>query len=660
MNDEPPAEPRNLAALQIGEMVGRYRISAVIGQGGFAITYRADDSQLHREVAIKEHLPITLVLRQGPRAVVPRSTSANSDFAVGLSRFADEGRTLARLHHVPAIVRVFDFVEANGTAYLVMELVQGETMASRLESVRKFSQNDVEQILWPLLEGLERVHDVGFLHRDIKPANILLNANGDPTLIDFGSARLANSATPPTAIFTPGYAAAEQFTSAKPGPYTDIYGLSATIYHSIAGKKPPGAIDRMVDDKYQPLTKLAPPGFSHELLAGIDAGLVVRAAKRPQTISSWRRLLAPSGSTTAPTVALGKQQFAIGGSRAPSWSLSKSHLGIYGVAAVAAAALAVGTYSISSLQSARNVVIQDVQTEVRETATEARLKAEIEAAQKRFADEAEARKQAEAELQRSEAQRRQLQDDEAKRRAEAESVERRRVEAEVLERDRLASDQAAAKRRAEEDIKAAEMTEAALRLSVQDRRRIQIGLTALGFDTRGSDGVFGLRSREMIAAWQRRNSQPATGFLTGPQHQALASEATPVIAKLEEEQKMADEARRKAEEEAKARIVTSSAVSTAASIDGQWSGTLHCSGDRPVSLSGSVSDGQGILHSTNSDLSLRITASSGRVSVSVNPGSVIASGEFHGELRGRSFMAQGKFIRLSGQADACAINLVKR
>ena len=102
---------------------------------------------------------------------------------------------------------------------------------------------------------------------------------------------MAGRSTALTAIFTPGYAAAEQMTSAKQGPWTDIYGLSATLYHAITGHTPPSAFDRMLDDGYQPLGKMALPGFARGLLAGLDAGLEVRATDRPQTIAGWRPIL---------------------------------------------------------------------------------------------------------------------------------------------------------------------------------------------------------------------------------------------------------------------------------------------------------------------------------------------------------------------------------
>jgi serine/threonine protein kinase len=231
--------PVDFVALSAGRMIGRYEVVSVLGQGGFGITYRARDSQLGREVAIKEYLPLALAVRQDGTTVLPRSTGAAEDFTWGRERFVAEGRTLATLQRAPAIVRVFDFLEVNGTAYIVMELVPGHTLEGRLHHGR-LGPDEVARILSPLLDGLEQVHATGFLHRDIKPANILLDDEGNPTLIDFGASRaaMAGRSTAMTAIFTPGYAAAEQFTSAKQGPWTDIYGISATLYQAISTRRP--------------------------------------------------------------------------------------------------------------------------------------------------------------------------------------------------------------------------------------------------------------------------------------------------------------------------------------------------------------------------------------------------------------------------------------
>ncbi len=122
---------------------------------------------------------------------------------------------------------------------------------------------------------LEAVHKAGFLHRDIKPANIMLDAEDHPTLIDFGASRasIVGRTSALTAIFTPRYAAVEQFTSDKQGPWTDIYGLSATLHHAIAGDAPPSSLERALNDIYKPLAELAPAGFPHELLEMNRCGL---------------------------------------------------------------------------------------------------------------------------------------------------------------------------------------------------------------------------------------------------------------------------------------------------------------------------------------------------------------------------------------------------
>jgi len=187
------------------------------GKGTGRRPLNASEIQLNREVAIKEYLPTSLAYRADGLTVLPRSTRVAADFTWGRDRFVAEGQTLASLHRAPGIVHVFDFLEVNGTAYIVMEMLHGDTLAGRIKRDGPLDPAAVERVLWILLDGLEQVHEAGFLHRDIKPANILLDAQGNPTLIDFGASRaaMADRTTAMTAIFTPGYAAGEQMTSAR-------------------------------------------------------------------------------------------------------------------------------------------------------------------------------------------------------------------------------------------------------------------------------------------------------------------------------------------------------------------------------------------------------------------------------------------------------------
>jgi serine/threonine protein kinase len=303
-------EPGFRGVLVPGTLLGNYEILSVLGQGGFGITYLARDSRLGRKVAIKEYLPASLAVREADTVVVPRSTAMAEEFVWGRDRFIDEARTLARLGGVPSIVPVYDFLEANGTAYMVMAFAEGETLSHRLKEGGGLSPGDTENMLHLLMDGLEQVHEAGFVHRDIKPDNIILDTHSHPTLIDFGASRapVAGQTGAMTAIFTPGYGAAEQFTSGKQGPWTDIYGLSATLYHAISGKTPPSAFDRMLDDEYVSLVGLRPPGFSLALLAAIDQGMAVRAGQRPQSIPAWRELLAEGAAASDQTIVLPHQQ----------------------------------------------------------------------------------------------------------------------------------------------------------------------------------------------------------------------------------------------------------------------------------------------------------------------------------------------------------------
>src|SRR5713226_9493460 len=162
VEDPSTSDPESdFVTLRPGQVVGRYRIVSVLGQGGFGITYRAMDSELGREVAIKEYLPAALAIRQDGTTVVPRSKNAAEDFAWGRDRFIAEGRTLAALHRVPGIVLVHDFLEANGTAYLVMELLGGETLLQRVDRQGPFDAQGIDRILWLLIDGLEQVHSAG-------------------------------------------------------------------------------------------------------------------------------------------------------------------------------------------------------------------------------------------------------------------------------------------------------------------------------------------------------------------------------------------------------------------------------------------------------------------------------------------------------------------
>src|SRR5712671_1785761 len=180
-----------------------YRIEAMLGAGGFGLTYLAHDVNLNTKVAIKEYLPADFAVRSEDQSVQPKTASVQVSFDWGLKRFLEESRTLASFRH-PNIVRVMRFFEANGSAYMVMEFVEGAALPDWIKERRPLGEAQVAALAAPLLDGLEVVHNAGFLHRDIKPANVYVREDGSPVLLDFGSARV--QASEHTAVVSPGYA----------------------------------------------------------------------------------------------------------------------------------------------------------------------------------------------------------------------------------------------------------------------------------------------------------------------------------------------------------------------------------------------------------------------------------------------------------------------
>lgn len=220
-------------ALPLGFQLHWYRIDGFLGQGGFGITYLAFDLNLHRRVAIKEYLPVEIAVREEAISIHPVSSECDEEYRWGLERFIAEARTLAKYQH-PNIVKVLNVFEANHTAYMVMGYEDGESFSDALKRRKTLEEAELLMVLRPIADGLQKIHQSGFIHRDIKPANIFIRKDGSPVLLDFGSARhsVGEHTRTMTRILSPGYAPIEQYygEGEEQGPWTDIYGLAATLY----------------------------------------------------------------------------------------------------------------------------------------------------------------------------------------------------------------------------------------------------------------------------------------------------------------------------------------------------------------------------------------------------------------------------------------------
>lgn len=268
-----------------------YRIGRVLGRpGGFGVTYLAWDVQLQNKVAIKEYLPRYLAGRSGDSLnVVVHTPEQKANFEFGLEQYLTEARMIAKFDH-PHIVRVRNFFRAYGTAYLVMDYYDGRSLGDYLSHVEQAVEpKAAARLLGHILEGLAYVHDHGVLHRDVKPHNIYLASNGRSILLDFGAARQAagDRIESISVVLSEGYAPLEQYQKNTPqGPWTDIYGVAATLFRMLKGRAPAAALDRLgVDALEQDLD------FSPAINAVLRKGLAVRPNERYASAMDFKKEL---------------------------------------------------------------------------------------------------------------------------------------------------------------------------------------------------------------------------------------------------------------------------------------------------------------------------------------------------------------------------------
>lgn len=273
----------------------RYKIEEVIGAGGFGITYRAWDPLLQSYVAIKEYYPSGIATRSADssKVCVPVGQEQR-EYHRGRIRFLKEAQDVARFQSEPNIVSIYDYLEENDTAYMVMEYLHGCTLKQYIrEHGGRLDTDHILHICLLVLDALAVVHKAGMIHRDISPENIFICEDLTVKLIDFGAAKQVylDGEQTMSVVLKPGYAPPEQYAKKdKQGPWTDIYALGATLYFAATGEKPEESFGRVLEDTIKPVCEVNPE-IPRAMSQVIMRAMSVKIEDRYQTVEAMREAL---------------------------------------------------------------------------------------------------------------------------------------------------------------------------------------------------------------------------------------------------------------------------------------------------------------------------------------------------------------------------------
>lgn len=273
----------------------RYKIEEVIGAGGFGITYRAWDPLLQSYVAIKEYYPSGIATRSADssKVCVPVGQEQR-EYHRGRIRFLKEAQDVARFQSEPNIVSIYDYLEENDTAYMVMEYLHGCTLKQYIrEHGGRLDTDHILHICLSVLDALAVVHKAGMIHRDISPENIFICEDLTVKLIDFGAAKQVylDGEQTMSVVLKPGYAPPEQYAKKdKQGPWTDIYALGATLCFAATGEKPEESFGRVLEDTIKPVCEVNPE-IPRAMSQVIMRAMSVKIEDRYQTVEAMREAL---------------------------------------------------------------------------------------------------------------------------------------------------------------------------------------------------------------------------------------------------------------------------------------------------------------------------------------------------------------------------------
>lgn len=338
----PPKQPHHLTP---GTLLGnRFLVGTVIGVGGFGIIYKCFDTTLGVVVAVKEFYPAGLVNRApGERRVGLLSGDKEVQFREQLQRFLMEAQSVAQFGKAKDIVNVFDFFEENGTAYIIMEYIDGVLLKDYLDKQGVIDPETAINIIMPIIEAVKKIHSKGIIHRDISPDNIFITDENAIKVFDFGAAILNDSKEGMAAedVVKMGYSPLEQYHKAKQGFYTDVYAVGAILYHMLTGVKPIESTEREFKDEMKSPKELG-VNISGNMDRAVMEALSVRPELRFQGIQQLQEALLNKRIAEYPKEKLRKKR------RTRNWIISLS--------AVAAMAVAVGIGLYSTVLKPENQI----------------------------------------------------------------------------------------------------------------------------------------------------------------------------------------------------------------------------------------------------------------------------------------------------------------
>lgn len=342
----PPKQPHYLTP---GTLLGnRFLVGTVIGAGGFGITYKCFDTTLGVTVAVKEFYPAGLVNRApGERRVGLLSGDKESQYRERLERFLLEAQSVAQFGKAKDIVNVFDFFEENGTAYIIMEYIDGVLLKDYLDRQGVIEPDVAMNIVMPIIEAVKKIHSKGIIHRDISPDNIFITNESEIKVFDFGAAQLNETQEGMAAepVIKVGYSPLEQYRDkSRQGFYTDVYAVGAILYQMLTGVKPIESTEREVKDELKSPREMG-VNISGNTDRAVMEALAVRPELRFQGIQQFQEALLNKRIAEYPKEKLRKRR------RTRNW--------IIGSTVVAALAVGVGVGLYSTVLKPKNPIFDN-------------------------------------------------------------------------------------------------------------------------------------------------------------------------------------------------------------------------------------------------------------------------------------------------------------